>query len=454
MHMIKIKQTSLNGLKPWQGVRRLPQASTSAVSLKVHPDVRHQTMLGFGAAFTEAACYTFQCAPQSIRRRIMHMCFSKQGLRYRLGRTTINSCDFSLDSYGYVQEGDSDLKNFSLSRDEKYVIPTIKLADRTSGGSLSLLASPWSPPAYMKSNQSMKMGGKLLPRYQGLWAEYIATYLQEMRSRGIHIDYVTIQNEPEAIQTWESCQYTGKEEGTFIHQHLTPTLKKYGLDDINILIWDHNRDRIVARALETFADLEVKKQVWGIAYHWYVSDEHENLSKVHQLYPEQHLLFTEGCVEYRGADISKADRSQRWGHGEMYGRHMINDFNNFTEGWIDWNFLLNEMGGPNHARNYCEAPLMFDRTHRRLIVNPSYYYIGHFSRFIDVGAQRLEIDMSDHDHLYATSFVNPNEEIVTVIQNEGVARTLAYEGRSRRVYIKMPSHSITTLIETDKTRRK
>ncbi|MFA5235775.1 MAG: glycoside hydrolase family 30 protein [Bacilli bacterium] len=450
--MIRIKQTVFAG-KPWKNVRPLRMADEQAVSLRIDPDRRHQTMLGFGAAFTEAACYTFYQAPPLIRHRIMRMYFSSHGLRYRLGRLAINSCDFSLDSYTYVQEGDPDLRTFSLDREEQYVIPTIKWALRESEG-LSFLASPWSPPAYMKSNHNMKMGGKLLPRYQGLWADYIAKYLHEMRSRDIPIEYLTVQNEPEAIQTWESCGYTGEEEGRFIGEHLIPSLKKAGLDQTKILIWDHNRDQIVTRALATFGLEDAKNASWGLAYHWYVSDEHENLTKVHELYPDKHLLFTEGCVEYRGADVSKADKNELWSHGEMYGRHMINDFNNFTEGWIDWNFLLNEMGGPNHARNYCEAPLMYDRKKKRLIVNPSYYYIGHFSRFVDVGARRLERELSDHEKLYAASFMNPNGTIVTVIQNEGIARTLAYDCAGRRVPIKIPSHSITTLIDTNKPRRK
>jgi glucosylceramidase len=452
--MIKIKQTAFGAKAPWKAIHPLKNTKPSDVTLMVHPDHLFQSMIGFGAAFTEAVCHTLTQAPSPIRRRVIKMYFSNSGLRYQLGRTTINSCDFSLDSYTYVQEGDTDLSTFSLAHDDETIVPIIKLAQKKTHHHLALLASPWSPPAYMKSNQSMKMGGKLLARSHALWAQYIVRYLQEMTRRGLPVDYLTIQNEPEAIQTWESCGYTGFEEGSFISQDLLPALRSARLEHLKILIWDHNRDRIVTRAQETFYDENIRQSVWGIAYHWYVSDEHENLSKVHELYPEKHLLFTEGCVEYGNQEVTRKDLMKIWRHGEMYGRHMINDFNNHTEGWIDWNFLLNESGGPNHARNYCEAPLMYDRGKKKLIVNPSYYFIGHFSKFVTSGARRLGIELSDRSDLYAVSFLNQDGTIVTIIQNEGMTRTLAYSCAGRRVSINIPSHSITTLIDAYKPRRK
>lgn len=216
---------------------------------------------------------------------------------------------------------------------------------------MELLCSPWSPPAFMKDNKDINNGGRLLKKYYKSWAKYMVKYILEMRSRGIDISMVSVQNEPAAKQTWASCKYDANEEAEFAVEYLYPELKKKGLEEkVKIVIWDHNRDLMFRRMNESMAYLGAREIVWEAAYHWYVSDKSEILTMVYEKFPEKHLLFTEGCVELvnnSGETSSKAGMGARK-HGEIYGRNIIKDFNNYNEAWIDWNILLDETGGPNY----------------------------------------------------------------------------------------------------------
>ncbi|WP_319003777.1 hypothetical protein [Cytobacillus firmus] len=203
-----------------------------------------------------------------------------------------------------------------------------------------------------------------------------------MEKEGVPIWGITIQNEPEAKQVWDSCLYTGEEERDFIKNRLGPSLEKNGHGDVKIIIWDHNRNVIFERAQDVLSDPETAKYVWRTGVHWYVSEEFENLSRVHDAFPDKHLIFTEGCIE-------GGPQPGEWHTGERYGRNIIGDLNNHLEVWIDWNLVLNEEGGPNHVGNYCDAPVIVDTKKDEVHYNSSYYYIGHFSKFIKPGARRI-----------------------------------------------------------------
>lgn len=396
----------------------------------------YQTHMGFGGAFTEAAAVTFASAPEKVQDEIIAAYFSEQGLKYNLGRTTIHSTDFSESSRTYIKDNDETLVSFSLSEDDKAIVPFIKRAI-AKANDLWLLASPWSPPAFMKTNQDLYYGGRLKKEYYPLWAKYFVKYIKAIAERGIKISAVSIQNEPAATQVWESCLYSAEEEKEFA-KVLYNTLCDAGLD-VKILIWDHNRDIIVERAHTVLR--EIPDYIWGVAYHWYVSEDSENLNLIHELYPNHHLLFTEGCVEY-----SVFGKDDHWKNAEFYGRNIIKDSLNYSEGFIDWNLLLNEEGGPNHVGNYCEAPIFYDRQKQTLIYNPSYYYIGHFSRYIKPGAKRIQLNQTVDPQVYSTAYKNPDGNLIVVIQNEGYIKdfTLIVDGNS--VNLSLPDRSITTYI--------
>ncbi|KPL60556.1 glycoside hydrolase family 30 protein [Rossellomorea vietnamensis] len=412
----------------------------ASTHIQLDPEKKFQEMLGFGGAFTEAAAHSLSLISPEKREEIIHRYFDPaEGIGYRFGRTHINSCDFSLGNYTYVEDVDTSLKSFSIDREKKLVIPLIQEAMEVAGKELSILASPWSPPAWMKTNGEMNNGGKLLPEFQSVWADYYSKYIEAMEKEGIGIWGLTIQNEPEAKQVWDSCLYTGEEERDFIKNHLGPSLEKHGHGDVKVIIWDHNRDVIHERAKAVLSDPEAAKYVWGTGVHWYVSEEFENLSKVHHDFPDKHLIFTEGCIE-------GGVRPGAWDTGERYGRNIIGDLNNYLEAWIDWNMVLNEEGGPNHVGNYCDAPVIVDTVNDDVRYNSSYYYIGHFSKYIKVGARRIGCQISN-DSVSATSFENPDGEIVVIVMNandhEEEISLACGEGNFNTT---LPLHSIATFM--------
>jgi glucosylceramidase len=322
----------------------------------------------------------------------------------------------------------------------------LKEAIKTAGGKLLLYVSPWSPPAFMKSNGSMLKGGTLLPEYYQSWANYYTKFIKAYEKEGMPIWGLTVQNEPMATQTWESCVYSAEAERDFLKNFLGPTMKKEGLGDKKIVVWDHNRDLMNQRANVIFSDPEASKYAWGMGFHWYETwaggePMFDNVRKVHEAYPSKNLLFTEGCVEK-----FDAKKYQFWANGERYGTSMINDFNNGTVGWTDWNILLDQNGGPNHVGNFCFAPIHADTNSGELIYTPSYYYIGHFSKFIRPDAKRVSTAVS-RSSLISTSFLNKDGKMVTVVMNQS-DKSVTYNLiiATEKTVAVIPAHGIQTLV--------
>ena len=345
------------------------------------------------------------------KKKVIEAYFNKEkGNAYTLGRLAIHSCDFSSGNYCYVDKNDTDLASFSVSHDEKEIFPFILDAQRTAGG-LKYVASPWSPPAWMKTNNNMCSGGSLKKEYYALWAEYFIKYIEAYRKKCIFVWGVTVQNEAGAAQTCESCVYTAEDERDFVKKYLGPALHKAGLGNVNIIVHDHNRDNVLNRCRIIYDDPEAAKYIWGAGIHWYEGDNFQNLNALNELYPEKSLLFTEGCQE-------NGTHHNSWALGERYGKSIINDMNNWLRGWIDWNLLLDISGGPNHVFNMCSAPILAAPEKSKLFYENSYHYIGHFSRYVQPEAYRI-LSVSSDEKLLTTSFLNPDNSIVTVIMNPG-----------------------------------
>jgi glucosylceramidase len=413
----------------------------------IDPAHTFQTLIGIGGALTDASAEVFAKLPADKQKELLDAYYSAdKGIGYTLGRTNIASCDFSSDIYNYVAENDSLLKTFNIAHDEKFRIPFIKQAIAVAGGKLTMFVSPWSPPAWMKDNNNVLQGGKLLPQYRQSWANYTIKYIKALESQGIPIWGLSVQNEPMAKQTWESCIYTAEEERDFIKSYLGPTLHKNGMAEKKLIAWDHNRDLVYQRASTILSDPQAAKYVWGIGYHWYEtwtggSMQFENLRRVKDAFPDVNLIFTEGCAE----SFNK-DRITAWELGERYGTSMLNDFNCGTCAWTDWNILLDETGGPNHVNNLCFAPVHADSKTGNLIYTNSYYYIGHFSKFIRPGAKRI-IASTNRFNLQATAFVNTDGKIAVVVLNtsdEKIPYKLWIQGKAASVE-SLP-HSITTFM--------
>lgn len=423
------------------------QPTEAEVSVFVNPNKRFQKILGIGGAITDASAEVFAKLPAVKQSELLQAYYDKEtGIGYSLARTTIHSSDFGSGSHTYIDEGDKSLSTFSIDHDREFRIPLIKRATLAAGGNLTLYASPWSAPAFMKSNNNMLQGGKLLPEYYDTWARYFTEFIKAYEAEGMPLWGVTIQNEPMAVQRWESMIYTAEEERDFLKNHLGPTLEKAGLGDKNIVVWDHNRDLIANRANVIFDDPEAAKYAWGIGFHWYETwaggdTMHDNLAIVNESYPGKKLLFTEGTVE-----SFRADRYQYWPNAERYGHSMINDFNNGTVGWTDWNILLDQNGGPNHVSNFCFAPVHADTESGELIYTPTYYYIGHFSKFVRPEAQRISTS-SSRSVLLATSFVNADDQMATIVMNR-TDKAIEYNFfvGSRQTELVIPARAMQTLV--------
>lgn len=438
------QRLSKSGTATLQPGHKLVEAETS---IFVDPDKRYQSLIGIGGAITDSSAEVFAKLDSARQAEFLKAYYDKDsGIGYSLARTTIHSSDFSSASYTYIEEGDKALSTFSIDHDRRFRIPLIKRAIEAAGGRLPLFASPWSAPAFMKTTNNMLKGGSLLPEYADAWARYFTRFIAAYEKEGIPIWAITVQNEPMATQTWESMLYTAEEERDFLKNHLGPTMHKAGYGDRKIIVWDHNRDMMTERARVIFDDPEASKYAWGMGFHWYETwagfePMYRNVATVARNYPDKHLLLTEAAVE-------KFDpaRYQYWANGERYGSSIINDLNNGAEGWTDWNILLDETGGPNHVGNLCFAPVHADTRTGELIYTPSYYYIGHFSKFIRPGAHRVSA-ASSRSTLLTTSFLNQDNTLSTVVMNP-TDKEIAYNFYvgSDSAQLSIPAHAIQTLV--------
>ena len=428
-------------------VRVEPCAAPPEMQLvKVYPELGFQRVVGFGAALTEASGYVFAQMGDELQRRFVRLCFGPEGNRYSLARVSVQSCDFSLGPRPYVRDPEDErLATFSINDDFAYVVP-LALAAVRENARLEFLASPWSPPAFMKSNDAMKHGGRLRKRYYDRWAQVIARFVGEYRALGIPITRLTVQNEPNATQVWESCRFTPAEERAFLGAHLKPALREAGLADVKVLGWDHNKESALERTASLLAhggaaDLD------GIAFHWYSGDHFEALRVVRDvLGPDRELIFSEGCDAY-----SAGDPACELPHAEHYAHEVIGDLEAGANGIIDWNILLDERGGPNHVGNFCDAPIMFDTATGELRVRLPFHYLGHFSRFIAPGARRLLTTRYMTD-LETCAFENPDGSHALVALNRtdrDIPFSLTWgDGLLERriAHTSAPAHSIQTLV--------
>ena len=435
--MKKISVILSNATEKWKEV---PPSSilspnlSKAFDIVVNTNKKYQRHQGFGGAFTDASVENYLKLDEKEKAKFIDAYFSRDGLNYNLGRYPIHSTDFSSHSYNYLGQGVKNLEMMDLDVDKEKIDLVRKCSDIADG--LRLMMSVWSPFEWMKDNRSLYHGGKLLYDFYQPWAKYLATVLDGLINRGVNITAITAQNEPEASQTWESCRFTGKEEGRFVN-YLYDELSKADRDNIHIYLVDHNRDLLPKRVTDILSIC--RAPVYGIAYHWYDHSCFDNLAMTHQTYPSYHLLMSECCVELL---VSK-DPIGSLQHAEQYAYEMIKDFNNYSEGYIDWNLLLDEKGGPNHVGNYCESPIMMDGDKFKLL--PTYYYIGHFSRFISPGSIRVET--INNSELEAVSYVTPKGKIVIVLLNRCEHRVVSNISLSKISYqVEIDSHSIATIL--------
>ncbi len=409
--------------------------------LNIYPSEQFQMLLGFGGAITEASGYVYSHLPRERQNELIEAYYGTDGLGYTLGRCHIDSCDFSLNSYSADDAcDDEELNSFSLSRDELYILPLLREIQKMCP-EIRVMLSPWSPPAYMKENGSRLQGGALKTEYYGRWARYLCKYVLEFMDRGHRVFALSVQNEPNAVQSWESCIYSAEQERDFIRDALAPELRRCGLSDLLLTIWDHNKERLFDRVDTICSDPVVNMSVGAAGFHWYSGDHFDALRLVRNKYPDLQLIFTEGCIEY-----SKFSGDAQMENAQRYAREILHGINAGLNAFLDWNILLDAGGGPNHKGNFCDAPVMADMNSGSLQYNLSYHYIGHFSRYVKPMAVRLGTT-SFHEDIGFCALQNPDGTIVAVLLNTGTKDTECYVRLNKRlVEVHSTACSITSLL--------
>ncbi|MFK7969682.1 MAG: glycoside hydrolase family 30 beta sandwich domain-containing protein [Bacteroidia bacterium] len=465
---IEVYETSLKGNKLQKLTEFVKGDSAVAISLK--PAEKFQTITGFGGSFTEASASLLNGLGKENRAKVIEAYFGESGARYSLTRTHMNSCDFSLGHYSYTPKKDKALADFSIKEDMDDIIPMIKDAKAISKDGFKILSSPWTAPPWMKDNNDW-MGGKLLPEYYDTWALFFSKYLKAYKAEGIDIWGVTVENEPLGnASNWESMHYTAEEMTDFVREHLGPKLEADG-HDVKILGYDQNRGQHLKDWVSAmYKDEASSKYFDGTAVHWYESTYDvfpESLQFAHKAAPNKHLIQSEGCVD---SEVPKwqddawywSKESTDWGWDwapekdkhlhpkyapvNRYARDLIGCLNNWVDGWIDWNMVLDKQGGPNWFKNWCVAPVIADVESDEVYFTPLYYVMTHFSRYIRPGATRIGFDLSD-DRLIATAAQNPDGSIIVVIFNqEAVVQNISLTHNHQNKSFAIDGQAIQTVI--------
>lgn len=410
--MTSVQSYGQNNLEQeWQEVCSVCDDGTENEVVNLYPQMSYQQMEGFGGALTDAAGYEFSLLNQEQKEELLSQYFSSDGMNYQHVRIPLDSCDFSTHMYeADSEEKDEALEHFSFADTERYIIPLLDAAQKKAGKPLKIMLSPWSPPAYMKTNENRKQGGELKPEYYGQWARYLCRYIQEFCKRGYEVERISLQNEPKAVQPWDSCVYSAQQEKTFLKDYMTLALKAHGLGHIEVFIWDHNKERVFDRAMELIDD-ETDAMISGIAFHWYSGDHFEALDLFREKYPDKKMILSESCLEYNKFDAdSEAVNANRLAHD------MIGNLNHGMCGFYDWNILLNQEGGPNHVGNFCDAPYLFDEKEKKLIRRRSADFYWHFAHYIQPGAVRIGYSKYC-DEIDVTAWKNPDGEYVLIMLN-------------------------------------
>jgi len=466
---VEVFETSANGNQ----LKKITEfhSGSEVIAVQLLPENKYQTITGFGGSFTEASAYLLNQLSKQNRDLILNAYFGSEGARYSLTRTHINSCDFSLGNYSYAPiEGDKTLENFSIEEDRDDIIPMIKDAMAISEDGFKIISSPWTAPPWMKDNNDW-VGGKLLPEYYDSWALFFSKYLTAYQKEGIDIWAVTVENEPLGNgNNWESMHFSAEEMVDFVQHHLGPKLNADG-HDVKILAYDQNRgDELIEWAKVIYNDESFSKYFDGFAIHWYASTFDwfpKSLNFTHEMAPDKYLIQSEACVD---AEVPKwkddqwywSKEATDWGwdwaaedqkhlHPKYvpvyrYARDIIGCLNNWVDGWVDWNMILDRQGGPNWFKNWCVAPVIVDPEKDEVYFTPLFYTMVHFSKFIRPGAVRIGFENPDKS-LMMTAAKNPDGSVVVVILNMNEeAKNLNLSMEIQSVDLQISAKAIQTIV--------
>ncbi len=426
----------------------------------IYPDYIYQTMEGFGCAMTESACWLLSKMAPQTRREALECWFGEKGMDARFIRIPIDSCDYSLSEYQAVEDpiADPELTTFSIKRDRQYILPVVKEAMALAGHELSVLLSPWSPPAAWKTPPEISrndaavyggqgadmdftkpgrcFGGRLKPEFYGSWARYLVKFILAYLEEGINVTMLSVQNEASAATSWDSCLWSGEEESRFLRDFLYPEMKAAGLTErVGIYIWDHNKERMTEHIGEMMKN-GIADLVEGFAYHWYSGDHFEALSMMRERYPDKVLMHSESCGLHmpgkalsfdvtdamleklpetlkKAAETSPLEMDYR--DAAAYAHDVIGDLNHGMNRFIDWNLCVDRSGGPRHVRGGFAAPIIAedDGSFTRTV---SYEYLLQIAKTVPAGSRRIGVSVWS-EQAEAAAVLRPDGTIGLLLLN-------------------------------------
>lgn len=402
------------------------------VSITLDKSKKYQNIIGFGGAFTDSAGINIAKLPKDMQTRLIKDYFGADGIEFQLGRVPIGGSDFSTRPYSYDDHpNDDNLTMFALQpEDVHFKIPYIKMANELSPHKVKIYASPWSPPAWMKTNKKFNEGGFLIgepgTHYWKIWAKYFVKFLDEYKKNKVDIWGITIQNEPEAGYIegfkWNSLAINQTLERDFIKLDLGPELHKNAYKNLKVMIHDGQLPLAKDFVEPILSDKDAEKYVHGIAFHWYLNfiANWTDLDELNKKYPNQFLLATEACQEAPEDGSGDATALGSWNVFNRYAVDIIKDLNHFTTGWTTWNLALSTSGGPNWALNFVSSPIIVNETSQEYYKNPTFYAMGHFSKFLVSDSVRIhhEAKTTDQENIMVTSFVRPDNGTVVIVLNK------------------------------------
>jgi len=420
-----------------------PVTEVAASAIALDPGATRQEILGFGGALTDATCYVLSQLADSERQAVMHDLFAPGEMALNVCRTCIGSSDYSRTVYSFDDsaEPDPELKKFSIDHDKAYILPVLRDA-RKVNPELFLFSSPWSPPGWMKANNSM-LGGGMRSHSFGPYANYFVKFLEEYKAAGVPIDAVTVQNEVDAEQNGNmpACLWAQEQEIEFVASHLGPALRKAG-SQTKIWVVDHNYN-LWGRAIGELSVTAAYDYIDGIAWHGYVGTP-EGMTRVHDAFPKKNAYWTEGGPDVRSPDY-QTDFT-KW--AETYNGILRNWARSITA----WNLALDEKGNPNVGPFSCGGVLTVENASHKVTRSGQYWAFAHFSRHIRRGAKVFATNgvgenarEAGADPVSHAGFRNPDGSFVVVLSNRGQETRVQLLLGQKALEVELPADSVQTL---------
>lgn len=415
-----------------------PVSVQKEISITIDSEKKYQEILGVGASLTHSSAdVLFNNISAEKRKEVLEDLFTKKGIGIDYLRLNIGASDFSPGNFSLNDTpGDVEMKNFNFSVDEKYFLPVLAEITRINS-KLHLMGSPWSPPGWMKSNNSM-VGGELRKEYYPAMANYLSVYVKEMQKKGFNISALTIQNEPLYDKAAYPCMLmTAEMQRDFIKENLGPKFRKEKIKT-HIIAYDHNWDH-PDYGITILSDPEAAQYVEGTAFHAYAGKV-DAMGEVHRAFPEKGIFFTEQSGGGWAPDYSA---NLSWNVGTL----IIEGMRNWTKNVLLWNLALDEKDGPTNKGCLNCRGVVTVTSDGKIKKNEEYYSLGHLGKFLQQGARRIESGDTATEGIKNISFLNPDGKIIVLMTNfSGENKNVKFNWKKRSMNVELQDQSVYTLV--------